>query len=461
MVVMSARVERDLVSGEEAATEIFESAFELAPTGVALIGMDGRFLRVNRALCLMLGRPADELLGSTSAPFTHPEDLRATENAYTHLRDAGTTLAVEKRYLRPDGEVVWASTHGQTVKSPDDEACYIVSHFLDVTAVKLAEQRHREASTLFETAFADAPIGMALSAPQGRLIKVNRTLCELTGYTESQMFRLTFRDITHPEDVDADLEHVKRLLCGEGDRYSLEARYFTAQGEEIWVNRSVSIVRDESGKPLHFISHVEPISERKELQAGLRRLAEHDPLTGLWNRRRFEEELARETARCRRYAGQAAVLMIDLDGFKSVNDTHGHQAGDELLKLVASGIRAALRESDAIARIGGDEFAAILPNIAPAAVTHVTGKLHQVIRASRITVNGTTTGVSASIGSQTLDENTADPQAALAQADTAMYQTKAGVSGRSSRHPSPRTLRPAPASVPSEARSAAGDYKGA
>jgi diguanylate cyclase (GGDEF)-like protein/PAS domain S-box-containing protein len=412
--------------GEEAATEIFESAFELAPTGVALIGMDGRFLRVNRALCQMLGRRADELLGSTSAPFTHPDDLQATQDAYTHLQDAGTTLAVEKRYVRPDGEIVWASTHGQTVRSPDDAARYIVSHFLDVTAVKLAEQRHQEASTLFETAFADAPIGMALSAPNGRLIKVNRTLCELTGYAEFQMLRLTFRSITHPEDVDAYLEHVKLLLSGEADRCSLEARYFDAHGEEIWINLSVSIVRDAAGQPLHFISNVEPISERKELQASLRRLAEHDPLTGLWNRRRFEEELTREAARCGRYAGRAAVLMIDLDEFKSVNDTHGHQAGDELLKVVAGRIRAALRESDAVARIGGDEFAVILPNIAPDAVEHVTDKLHQVILASRITVNGTSTGVSASIGSQMLDENTPDPQAAMAKADASMYEIKAG-----------------------------------
>ena len=410
---------------DQAAAEMFQSAFELAPTGVALIGMDGRFLRVNRALCQMLGRAPDELIGSTSAPFTHPDDLPATANAYTHLQDAGTVLAVEKRYLRPDGEVVWASTHGQTVKGPDDEARYIVSHFLDVTAVKLAEQRHREASTLFETAFADAPIGMALFAPHGRLLKVNRALCELSGYTEAQLLRLRFRDITHPEDIDADLEHVKRLLSGEADRYSLEKRYFTAQGHVIWVNLSVSIVRDQEGQPLHFISHVEPISERKELQASLRRLAEHDPLTGLWNRRRFEEELHREAARCKRYAERSAVMMIDLDEFKNVNDTHGHQAGDELLKLIASRIRATLRESDSIARIGGDEFAAILPNIAPEAVKHVGEKLRQVILASRITINGTTIGVGASFGSEMLDENTPDQQLALANADAAMYQIKA------------------------------------
>ena len=412
---------------EGASSEMFASAFELAPTGVAVIGMDGRFLLVNRALCQMLGRPPDELVGSTTASLTHPADLSATENAYAHLRGAGTTLTVEKRYLRPDGEVVWASTYGQTVKSAGGDSRYIVSHFLDVTAVKLAEQRHKEASRLFETAFADAPIGMALVAPEGHLFKVNRTLCALTGYTEAELLRLTFQDITHPDDLDADLDHVKRLLAGDGDRYSMEKRYLTARGQEIWVNLSVSVVRDhdQGGKPLHFISHVEPIAERKELQASLRKLAEQDALTGLWNRRRFDEELRREAARCRRYAEQSGLLMIDLDEFKKVNDTHGHQAGDELLKLVAVRLRDALRESDSLARIGGDEFAAILPNVAPDTVERVACKLREVILASRIAVEGTEIGVRASIGGHTLDQHTPDQQVAMAKADAAMYEVKA------------------------------------
>src|SRR6204780_3239611 len=113
--------------------------------------------------------------------------------------------------------------------------------------------------------------------------------------------------------------------------------------------------------------------------------------------------------------------MIALDEFKNVNDPHGHRAGDELLNLVASRLQVTLRDSDSIARIGGDEFAAILPNITPEAVTHVAEKLRQVILASRITVNGTT------IGSETLDENTPDQQVAMANADAAMYQIKATI----------------------------------
>jgi diguanylate cyclase (GGDEF)-like protein/PAS domain S-box-containing protein len=409
----------------EPVANMFEAAFELGPTGIAVIGMDGRFVRVNRALCQLLGRRTDELVGSTSALFTHPDDVQRTAEAYTHLRNTGTVFAIEKRYLRPDGEVVWASTHGQTVKTADGEALYIVAHFLDVTAIRLSEQREQEASALFETAFADAPIGMALFAGTGRWLKVNRALCELTGYPEAQLLGLTTQEITHPEDVNAVLEHRRALVAGEADHYSLEQRYLHAQDHEIWVNVSVSVVRDQAGQPLHFIAHIEPISERRELQASLRALADHDPLTGLWNRRRFGEELARETARHQRYAEPCALLVIDLDDFKSVNDTHGHHAGDELLSLIATRIRATLRTSDSVARIGGDEFAAILPNVAPDAVSHVIRKLRRVILASRITVNGETFSVSASIGSQPLDGNAPDQQAAMAKADAAMYQSKA------------------------------------
>jgi cyclic di-GMP phosphodiesterase Gmr len=210
----------------------------------------------------------------------------------------------------------------------------------------------------------------------------------------------------------------------------IEATALHRDGHEIPVE--VSSWPHEDGDGLSWFAHditerVTLQAERTELQASLRRLADHDPLTGLWNRRRFEEELHREAARCKRYAERSAVLMIDLDAFKKVNDTHGHQAGDELLKLVASRIRAALRESDSIARIGGDEFAAILPNIAPEAVAHVAAMLRQVILASRITLNGTTIGIGASIGSQTLDENAPDQQAVMANADAAMYQIKATV----------------------------------
>ena len=126
----------------------------------------------------------------------------------------------------------------------------------------------------------------------------------------------------------------------------MEKRYFTAQGHLIWVGLAVSLVRDEAGRPVHFISQITDISERKRMETKLRRLADHDSLTGLWNRRRFEDELQRQVGRCQRYGERAALLLTDLDGFKDVNDTFGHKAGDDLLKVVATGLRARLRHTD-------------------------------------------------------------------------------------------------------------------
>jgi diguanylate cyclase (GGDEF)-like protein/PAS domain S-box-containing protein len=208
----------------------------------------------------------------------------------------------------------------------------------------------------------------------------------------------------------------------------IETSRLHRDGHEIPVE--VSSWPHEAGHGLSAFAHditdrITLQAERKEFEAGLRQLADHDPLTGLWNRRRFEEELQREAARCKRYGSRSAVLMIDLDGFKQVNDTYGHEAGDELLKLIASRMRAALRESDSLARMGGDEFSAILPNTAFEGVRHVERKLCRAILASRITVEGTTIGVAASVGSHTLDEKAANPQAAMAEADAAMYRIKA------------------------------------
>jgi two-component system, sensor histidine kinase and response regulator len=125
---------------------------------------------------------------------------------------------------------VWASTRGTTVYRADGTPTHIVSHFHDITAIKLAEIRQAEATARFETAFADAPIGMAIVGLDGRWLRVNRMLCELSGYTEEQLRKLTFQDLTHPDDLDDDLEQIKQLLTGEIARYTVQKRYYTAQG---------------------------------------------------------------------------------------------------------------------------------------------------------------------------------------------------------------------------------------
>ena len=179
--------------------------------------------------------------------------------------------------------------------------------------------------------------------------------------TESELLGATREQLTHPDDFAADMEQVQRLVTGESDHCELEKRFLDSRGEVVWTSVSRSLVRDEGGEPLYFIAQVQDITERRQFEAKLSHLADHDALTGLFNRRRLEHELERQVAYTERYATGAALLMLDLDNFKYVNDTLGHAMGDELIVRVANALRERLRDTDIVARLGGDEFAIILP----------------------------------------------------------------------------------------------------
>jgi diguanylate cyclase (GGDEF)-like protein/PAS domain S-box-containing protein len=256
-----------------------------------------------------------------------------------------------------------------------------------------------QAVGLFENAFANAPIGMALVDLDGRFLKVNQSVCEFLGYPEPELLRQSFQVLTHPDDLDADIHEVERLVAGEIDHYTMSKRYLRKDGDEVWASLSVSVVRDDRGDPVHFISQIVDISERRRLELALQHLADHDHLTELCNRRAFEPQLRRQIAQCRRRAAPpATLLLVDLNGFKLVNDTHGHGAGDELLSSIANTLRRRLRTSECIARIGGDEFAIILPDTAAAQASRVAASVAEEVARACVNVDGREVGVSASVG---------------------------------------------------------------
>ncbi|PJE13360.1 MAG: hypothetical protein CK429_13985 [Mycobacterium sp.] len=292
----------------------------------------------------------------------------------------------------------------------------------DMTALSAARVAQYGSEATFEAVFANAPIGIAVVGLNGSFQRVNQALCDITGYQEHELTELTFQDITHPDDLDTDVSEAARLLHGEISSYQMDKRYYAKDGHLIWVHLAGSIVRDAAGHPMHFIAHIEDISARKRDEELLRRQATRDRLTGVFNRARFEEELARYEALARRhgYEDEAAIFVIDVDGLKQVNDEGGHAVGDQYLKAIARTISRRLRLTDIFARIGGDEFAVLLPHTSTSQAQKLAQTLNQIVKAN--TTGSVCIGIAMIAPGQT--------RHALQRADGAMYQAKQQGRGR-------------------------------
>ena len=284
----------------------------------------------------------------------------------------------------------------------------------------------------YESAFDASPIGMALVDMDGRWLQINAALCRIIGQTRQELETTTLLAITHPEDRDTDERSFHDLLRGKIPSYQVEKRYRHASGHHFWVLVTVSLVRDQRGEPLYLMSQVQDISERKDLATRLEYLIDRDFLTGLFNRRRFQQELSRELERRSRYGAKGAVLMIDLDNFKNVNDAFGHKAGDDLLKGVAGALRHRVRQTDVLARVGGDEFGVLLPETDADEARTVADGIVRTLGLQTAVLGEQTIHITASVGIALFEDLRADE--VLEFADLAMYEAKESGRNRVATH---------------------------
>ncbi len=275
------------------------------------------------------------------------------------------------------------------------------------------------ADTMLGAAFDGVPIGMALYNTDGEFIRVNHAMCALLARTRTDLLGRHDQELTHPDDRQADLDASRDILNGVYDTHACEKRFLLPNGTTVWVLANLVFLRDREGRPVCWVGTFQDVTARKRAEHRLRHLADHDPLTGVANRRRLVADLDRRLVHAARDGERGAVLVLDLDGFKGVNDTHGHDAGDEVLTAVAVSLRERLRTTDVLGRLGGDEFAVIL--------THVDGATARAIADELIDAVATAsdTGVTASCGVVPYGpEEVVSADVLLARADRAMYAAK-------------------------------------
>ena len=293
----------------------------------------------------------------------------------------------------------------------------------DISERRRSEEALNQANQRFRSAFDDAGIGMAIVSLEGRWLRANRALAELTGYPQDQLVGMGFQDITHPDDLPKDFNALQEMIDGVRDRFQTEKRYIHADGHVIWISLSTTIVRNGEGKPMYLLSQMQDISERKEQEKRLTHRASHDELTGLPNRGVLEDRMVLAFNRQRRERKPISVLYLDLDGFKRVNDTHGHDAGDYLLVAVAKRLTALVRPTDVVSRLGGDEFAILCEAMNEEAATQLAKRIVEVVP-TPIEFEGRSLAVTPSVGIALSRDPGIRPGELLADADMAMYFAK-------------------------------------
>jgi diguanylate cyclase (GGDEF)-like protein/PAS domain S-box-containing protein len=290
--------------------------------------------------------------------------------------------------------------------------------------------RELDAGAYLRSAFDAAPIGIALvgidAGTRGRFLRVNRALCELTGYSTQELEGSTVAAILHPDDLEVGVGAVAKLAAGEITGFRLEQRLIHAGRNAVWTMVSASLARDASGAPMYCIWQIQDIEERKRFERELGYLADHDPLTGLLNRRGFVRALTDQIALARRYGGGGAVLFLDIDDFKHVNDTLGHSVGDQVINDVAHAVGQRLRETDVFARLGGDEFGVLVPHATVSDAETLSESLLQTVRDLNAVALGGGRRVTMSIGIGDFRDPVEDltPDDVLIDSDLAMYAAK-------------------------------------
>ena len=396
----------------------FRYILEHAPVGMDIATPDGCILQVNHALCEMLGYRKDELENLNIRDITHPDDIAASlAELQKLLSGEHQSYMMEKRYLRKDGRVVWG--HITVSLHADGGEPYFISQIEDVTESKQAAENIHLMAKIFE----HSSEAFLITDENNCIVNVNSSFTQLTGYDKVEVIGQNPRILSSGAQSGKFYSRMWHSIRQDGHwEGEIWDRRKDGSTYPKWLN--ISTVRNAQGDIVNYIGSFSDISERKRAENEIRQLAYHDTLTGLHNRFSLTSQLEQALSRARRNRNRIALIFIDLDRFKIINDTLGHQIGDQLLIQVAQRISNSVRESDLVARLGGDEFVVMLTDVLhndEAAV--VAGKIIDQV-SQPYDVDGHCLYTAPSIGISMYPEDGGSVNLLMQNADTAMYRAK-------------------------------------
>ncbi|WP_024301251.1 EAL domain-containing protein [Pseudogulbenkiania sp. MAI-1] len=400
---------------------LFRATFEQAAVGIAHLDLDGHWIRVNQRLCDILGYPREELLQLTFQDITFPADLDADLELTERLvKGEIPSFTIEKRYLHKAGHLVWTNLTAALMRDRHEQPEYFISVVEDISARKQSEDALQLAATVFDSSHE----GVMIADRRRRILAVNPAFSDISLYPANEVIGqpppLWY---TAAQDTAFYLR-LWRLLQKSG-RWEGELWYRKKDGTVFPLWLSISCVRDARGRPRQYVFVFNDISQLKQSQEQLERLAHYDPLTELPNRHLALARLEHALELAKRHGTQLAVMFIDLDRFKTINDSLGHQVGDELLVSIAQRLRQRLRQEDTLARLGGDEFlVAIEAMESEDKVAVIARSLLSLIDHPFILADGREAYVGASIGISLYPGDGVSTTELIRNADAAMYLAK-------------------------------------
>jgi len=423
------RAQQALARSQARLTAIFEHALN----AILLASDDGRYLDANPAACSLLGYTHDQLVGRVVADLVLP-DREDAPRSWARFRQNGSASG-RVRLRRGDGGVVEAQYNAVASVLPGVH----LSVLSDVTEELRHQQRQQELTALMDLAMMDADLVFwDADLRSGRMSSVNGHWHAMLGYSRDEVPDTldAWDALIHPDDGTARILAWEAHLLGSTSTFESEFRIRHKAGHWVWMQARGRVVeRAPDGEPLRVAGLRMNITHRKLTEARLEGLAHTDALTGVLNRRRFTDLAADELSRAARHATPVALLMMDLDHFKSVNDRLGHAGGDAVLRSFASAAESVMRQGDVFGRVGGEEFAALLPQTTLEGAVVLAERLRQRIADQPAQVGGlaplaftVSIGVAAWSGTGTgsgTDGNPPDIDRLMVAADRALYAAKA------------------------------------